>query len=337
MDFGSIHIKTNVLYTWCGIFGFLTVATIVYFLFKYTRRDQDFSEVGLRIRTWWVMIGLLFLAMTTHIIASLAFFALVSFLALKEFFSMIPTRKADRVVLGMAYLVIPITYYVIYIQWYGFYIVLIPVYAFLYFPMLMVLVGETEGFLKAVGTIQWGMMTTVFCISHGAYLLVLPEEPNPQAGGVGLLLFLLILTQLNDVAQFLWGKTLGRTKVAPKVSPGKTWEGLVGGVLTTAGLAFLLAPFLTPLSPLHAVLTGLMIGIPGFIGDITMSAIKRDIRIKDSGDILPGHGGILDRIDSLIFIASLYFLFVFSSELHPPLEPYQTQCCSRHHQPLELH
>ncbi len=154
-------------------------------------------------------------------------------------------------------------------------------------------------------------MTTVFSISHVAFLLVLPAENNPAAGGAGLVLFLVFLTQFNDVGQYIWGKVLGQHRVIPKVSPNKTWEGLIGGVATTTALAALLASWLTPLDLKEAILAGLLIGLGGFVGDVTISALKRDVGAKDSGSLLPGHGGILDRIDSLTYTAPLFFHFVY--------------------------
>ena len=122
-------------------------------------------------------------------------------------------------------------------------------------------------------------------------------------------LFLLLLTELNDVAQYCWGKLLGKHKISPTVSPNKTMEGFIGGVLTTVPLAMLLAPWLTPFSSLDAVLAGALIAVAGFFGDLSLSALKRDLGIKDSGNLLPGHGGILDRVDSLTYTAPLFFHF----------------------------
>src|SRR5581483_1944585 len=168
----------------------------------------------------------------------------------------------------------------------------------------------TSGFLRAVGTLHWGLMTMVFSLSHLAYLLVLRAPATAPAAamrggataspsGPALVLFLVFLTQFNDVAQFLFGKTFGRHPVLPKVSPKKTWEGLLGGVCTTVVLAMTLAPWLTPLHRYEALAAGVLIGLGGFLGDVVISALKRDLGIKDSGTLLPGHGGILDRVDSL--------------------------------------
>jgi phosphatidate cytidylyltransferase len=194
---------------------------------------------------------------------------------------------------------------------FGFFIITVPVYMLLLIPALMVLIGETKGFLRAVGTLHWGLMMTVFSVGHAAFLLVLPAQGNPAAGGPGLLLYLVVLTQLNDVAQYLWGKSIGGSKALPSVSPGKTQAGLAGGVLTTTLLAWLLAPWLTPLTGFQSLVAGFTIGVAGFLGDVTVSAVKRDLGIKDSGTLLPGHGGILDRIDSLTYTAPTFFHYVY--------------------------
>jgi phosphatidate cytidylyltransferase len=293
-----------------GVFLLLVLATLAVWLLGRLRPQADWTELRLRVRTWWVMAGVFAVALVLSRKVSLVFFAFVSFLALKEYLSLIPTRRADRGVLFWAYLAIPVQYLWIGMGWYGMFIVFIPVYAFLLLPMRMVLIGETGGFLRAAGTLHWGLMAMVFSISHVAALLVLPIA-NPHGRGPGLVLFLVFLTQFNDVAQYLWGKSLGRHKVIPLVSPNKTVEGLLGGVATTVALAWLLAPRLTPLTELQSLAAGLLIGIGGFVGDVVISALKRDLGIKDSGTLLPGHGGILDRIDSLSYTAPLFFHFVW--------------------------
>jgi Predicted CDP-diglyceride synthetase/phosphatidate cytidylyltransferase len=205
---------------------------------------------------------------------------------------------------------IPIQYYWAAIDWYGMFIVFVPVWMFLFLPPLMVLRGQTEGFLRAVGTLSWGLMMTVFTLSHMAWLLVSGDAANPVAGGVGLLFFLVVLTQFNDVAQYCWGKLLGRHKVMPHVSPKKTWEGLIGGIATTTLVAALAGPYLTPMDMRWSALAGLILGVAGFLGDITMSAMKRDLGVKDTGGLIPGHGGILDRVDSLTYAAPVFVHFV---------------------------
>jgi phosphatidate cytidylyltransferase len=152
-------------------------------------------------------------------------------------------------------------------------------------------------------------MAFVFCMSHLAYLLNLPAISTVPGGGKALVLYLVFLTEINDVAQYTWGKLFGKTAIVPMISPKKTLAGLVGGVLTTTVLAIVLR-FLSGFDLLFAVASGLLIALSGFIGDLVVSAIKRDVGVKDSGALIPGHGGMLDRIDSLTYSAPLFFHFI---------------------------
>lgn len=291
-----------------GILGLLIVSSIIAFILTISKKEKDFTELNTRIKSWWVMAAVFLLAILVNHTVSLFFLAFLCYLALKEYLSLIPTNRAHRKILFWAYLAIPIQFYWIYIGWYGMFIVFIPVYLFLFLPIQMILIGENKGFLRTMGSVHWGLMIMVFGLSHLAYLLVLPG--TAKLGGAGLVLFVVILTQCNDVAQFIWGKLLGRHKVIPKVSPNKTWEGLLGGVATTVLLSYLLAPLLTPLTVGSALFAGLLIGLTGFIGDVNISSLKRDLNIKDTGSAIPGHGGILDRVDSLTYTAPLFFHFI---------------------------
>ncbi len=304
-----VTLPLPVLYTLAAIYGLLIMATVTVYGLAAYQPEKDWTELKNRMRSWGIIIPVFTLTLLLNQTASLVFFGILSFLALKEYLSLIPTRQADRHVLIWAYLAIGLQYFWVYIGWYGMFLIFIPIYMFLFLPMRMVLIGETQGFLQAIGTLQWGLMLTVYTLSHLPYLLRLEPVAQTAVGGVGLLLYLVVLTEVNDIAQFIFGKLFGRHAVIPKVSPGKTIEGLLGGILTTTILAIGLAPWLTPFSYLHATCLGLLLSLTGFIGDVTVSALKRDLGIKDSGTLLPGHGGILDRIDSLTYTAPLFFHF----------------------------
>ena len=305
-----IDLRSPVVWMLAGIWGLLLLAGIVVFVLSRLYPEKDFLELRQRTRSWWAMVAVYTVAVLSHRAALLWLFGFISFLALKEFFSMIPTRRADRRVLFWAYLAVPLQYYWAGIAWYGMFIVFIPVYMFFIIATRMLLTGKTEGFLKAVSTVQWGLMTTVFSLSHMAYLLMLPARPSSPAGGAGFVMFLVFLTQLNDIAQYVWGKLFGRRPIVPTVSPKKTREGLIGGIVTSMLAAVLIAPYLTPFSSARALGAGCLIAMTGFIGDIIISAVKRDIGVKDTGALIPGHGGILDRVDSLTFTAPQFFYFV---------------------------
>jgi phosphatidate cytidylyltransferase len=150
-------------------------------------------------------------------------------------------------------------------------------------------------------------MLTVYNLSHLAFLVVLPLKEVAPAGGLGLLLFVVLVVQFNDVAQYLWGRLLGHRRITPSVSPGKTWGGFLGGLATSAVLALAIAPWLTPFGPAAALAMGALLATLGFFGDVTLSAVKRDLGLKDTGSALPGHGGLLDRLDSLTLAAPVGF------------------------------
>lgn len=305
------HLTANTFFVMVSILLTLAGATVYGRWLQRKQLERDYTELSQRIRSWWVLVGTVFVVLLMPTGVAVAATAVLSYMALREFLSIVPTRLADRRAIFWSYLMIPLQYYWIAIGWYGMFVIFIPVYVFLLLPFRLVVTGETDGFINAVGTIQWGVMLTVFSISHLAYLFVLPAEQNPLGGGAGLVLYLLLLTEGNDVAQYIWGKSFGHHKIVPTVSPNKTWEGFLGGVGTTMLLGLLLSAVLTPFTFIEGLLAGLLIAVSGFVGDVCVSAVKRDLHIKDTGTLIPGHGGILDRLDSLTYTAPLFFHFLF--------------------------
>ncbi|MBB1274852.1 phosphatidate cytidylyltransferase [Psychromonas sp. SR45-3] len=304
------NIPTHSFYMMIFVVILLITGSLIRWRLQVKNPQTDYLELKQRIQSWWWMIAILFGILLAPTTISIIFFALLSFLALKEFFSIMPTRQADRRILLWAYLAIPLQYYWVASNWYGMFLIFIPIYVFLFLPMRAVFIGETKGFIRSLGTIHWAVMLSVLCVSHIAYLLQLPVK-NEQAGALGLVLFLIFITQFNDVCQYIWGKTLGKHKIIPKVSPKKTWEGFIGGVITVTLISGCVAPYLTPLTMVQGFVAGTLIAISGFVGDVVISSVKRDLAIKDSGTLIPGHGGLLDRIDSLIYTAPLFFHFLY--------------------------
>jgi len=292
------------------IFGILVFATLLFWGIGWLNPKANVSELKSRTKSWWMM-ALIFVGATLfNPKISYIAIGLLSFVAFRELYSIMGFRDSDRRAIFWAFISIPIQYYLAYIGWYGAYIIFIPVVMFLFLPLRLVLKGDTTGIIKSMSSLHWILMLTVFGISHMAYLLSLPELEDFPSGGRGLLLFLVFLTEINDVLQFTWGKLLGKHKIIPKVSPNKTWEGFLGGIISTTIIGYFLG-FLTPLSTEHLILVSFMIGLSGFFGDIVMSSIKRDIGVKDTGNAIPGHGGVLDRIDSLAYTAPVFFHIVY--------------------------
>jgi len=259
-----------------------------------------------KVHAWWPMAGLCFLAATSGAGVSCVLMGLLCYLALKEYFTLIPTTAADRGALLLAYMTIPVQFYWIWSGWFVMAMVFIPVYTSLILPARQILEEETEEFASRTGRILWGVLLFVYFLSHLALLVMLGRVPGTEIGGRELLIYLVFLTEVNDVGAYLTGNALGKHRIAPRVSPNKTWEGVLGG-LVTAVISAVLLRFLTPFSIGRAALAGLCISMAGCVGDLCVSAVKRDVGVKDASKFIPGHGGILDRIDSLTYTAPLFF------------------------------
>lgn len=291
------------------VFALLSLATLLVALLGWWKPQAASRELRERTSSWWWMATLLFAAVYVGDLPSLAFFAFLSFWALKEYVTLLDTRAADHGALVLAFLSIPVQYFWIWRNDYGLFTIFIPVYVFLMLPVRLVLARETAGFVASASQIQWGLMAFVFGLSHLRYVAAFPAAAGSRADGRALLLFLVFVAEISDVFQFVWGKTLGRHKVIPSVSPNKTWEGLLGGV-ATAMLLSLGLRFLTPFSVRETLLVSLVVCLAGFLGGAVMSAVKRDFGVKDFGALIPGHGGMLDRLDSLCYAAPLFFHYV---------------------------
>jgi phosphatidate cytidylyltransferase len=258
-----------------------------------------------RINAWWVMAAVLSICVLAGELVSLLLFALISLVSLREYCAILYKHSNEsRSTYVLFYAALAIQFYLIYIHWYGMFVIFIPVYAFIAVAVLEALRGESQGFLERVAKFQCGLMICVFFISHVVALFML--HLNGFEKNAHLLAFLLLVVQCSDVLQYIWGKLFGRHKVAPALSPSKTWEGLVGGILS-ATLLGASCYWLTPFTPWQAAAVSFILCVTGFFGGLVMSAIKRDNQIKDWGNLIDGHGGMLDRLDSIVFSAPVFF------------------------------
>lgn len=301
--------QAQAVWLFVGIGAVLVVATAVGRLLA--RRAAEaarptIDNLNARIHAWWVMAVLVGIAFVFGRPGVLVLFFLVSLLALREFVTLLPTRRGDYWALVAAfYVVLPLQYLWVGMGWYGMFTVFIPVYAFLLLPILAATGDDTTRFLERAAKVQWGLMISVFCISHVPALLTLDISGFAHRQLL-LIAFLVVVVQSSDVLQYVWGKLYGRHRIAPGLSPSKTWEGFVGGVASASLLGGLLW-WITPFSFLQAMGMALLVCLTGFLGGLVMSAIKRDRGIKDWGHMIEGHGGVLDRLDSVCFAAPVFF------------------------------
>lgn len=296
-----------------GAAAVLVIASIVGWILKLRLAPDGphatIDNLNSRIRAWWWMVAVLAAAFWFDKAGVIVLFALLSFFALREYITLCYTRRGDHVVLMLSFfLALPVQYALIWIDWYGLYSIYIPVYGFLILPIFAALGADTTRFLERASKVQWGLMICVYCLSYVPALMTL-SIPGYEGRNLLLIAFLVLVVQGSDVLQYVWGKLLGKHKVAPSLSPSKTWEGLIGGVASATALGAALHG-ITPFTPLRAALVALVICLMGFFGGLVMSAIKRDRGVKDWGHMIEGHGGILDRLDSVVFAAPIFFHIV---------------------------
>ncbi len=275
------------------------------------------------LKTWWVIVPTFGAAVLIGQPAVAVLFVCIAWLGLGEFARLVPQRTEDRSLRIIALLFVPVHYIFICLEWTTAAFVFIPLGAFLAMSVAQTSSGRTDGFTGAVSRWYWALLLLAYGPSHAVKLWSIPESSSGPVGPAGWFIYLLVLSEMNDISQAFFGRHWGKRRIAPNVSPFKTWVGFFGGVATTCVLAMALAPALTSFGSGDAALfyadwsglayafaAGLLIAVSGFFGDINLSAVKRDAGVKDSGTLLPGQGGVLDRIDSLTFTAPVFYCFV---------------------------
>ena len=317
MNFFSLHAHSSAIplqagYIFIGVFAVLSVASFTgqWLKRKKGRGNPAVANLNARIYAWWVMTLVLLLAFWFGKTGTVVLFFLISFAALREFLTLVYRRSSDyNVMVACFYFLLPVQYYFVLTEWYGMFSIFIPVYGFLLLPIIASLGGRTEQFLERTAKTQWAAMISIFCLSHVPALMNLRLEGFAHGQNVLLLIFMIAVVQSSDVLQYVWGKTLGKRKIMPSLSPSKTVASTVGGIASATVVAVLLSP-ITPFSPLQAGIIGLVVCLMGFFGGLVMSAIKRDYGVKDWGNLIQGHGGMLDRVDSVCFAAPVFFHIV---------------------------
>jgi len=282
----------------------LVIATVIGQVLRRTARAEStratVANMNVRIVAWWTLCGMMALALALGEGAVVALFALFSALALGEFIRLTPGES-----FWPFFVFTPLQYWMVWSRSHEMFAILIPVCAFLYIPAYHLIAGGADRFLDRTARAYWGLMVCTYCLSHAPALLML-NIPGYAGRNTTLLFYFLLVVQSSDVMQYVWGKLLGKRPVAPRISPNKTWEGLIGGCVTATAIGAALYGA-TPFQPWQAAAMSATITLVGFAGGLTMSAIKRDCGVKDFGTIVIGHGGVLDRIDSLCFSAPVLF------------------------------
>lgn len=269
------------------------------------------EQFHLRVRTWWLMCTVLAAAFLIGRVTTVVLFGLISFWSLREFITLTPTRPGDhRALFWVFFIITPAQYVLVGLEAYSLYSILIPVFGFLFITARVSFSGDPKRFLERTAKILAGLMICVYCLSFAPALLNLPiPEDMPKDQNARLLFYFVLVVQFADIAQYVWGKLLGKRLIAPEVSAGRTWEGFLGG-LASATLFGTVLWWSVPLTPWQAAGLSALTALAGMAGGMTMSAIKRDRGVKDYGTLVVGHGGVLDRIDSICFSAPVFYYTV---------------------------
>ena len=291
-----------------GIGVLLIVASTIGWLLKRRMKSPNsvIDNLNTRINAWWVMVAIFAIAIFLGKFAVIILFFIASGIALREFLTLTPITRYDYWPLLFAYfIVLPLQYILVAVSWYELFCIFIPIYGFLFLAILAAITGSAHNFLARIAEVQWGLMITVYSISFIPALLILPID-HYQDRNLLLIAFLVFVVELSDVLQYVFGKLFGKHSISPNLSPSKTIEGFIGGILSASLIGACLW-WVTPFSFIQAGLISLMITLLGFLGGLVMSAIKRDRGVKDWGKLISGHGGVLDRLDSICFAAPIFF------------------------------
>ncbi len=293
-----------------GTLGLLLLASLVGFLLKYFQTDSKAHPVidnfNGRVRLWWWLALALSLAFWLGKPGITVLFGFISFYCLREFISLQYTRRSDHWAIAAGfYIILPLQYALIWLEDYDSYSLLIPVYAFLFLPMLSALHSDSTRFLERSSKVQWGLMISIYCISHVPALFAL-KIPGYEGRNLLLIAFLVIVVQSSDIAQYLVGKLTRGMPLIRRLIPEMTSKTILSG-LASATLMGLLLWWMTPFTWWQAPLIALAIAIMGMLGNLVMAAIKRDRGIDSWGDTIVGYGSMLDKLESVIFAAPIFF------------------------------
>lgn len=259
-----------------------------------------YSDVPIRIKSWVYIIAV-FAVMLLHPLSMSVIVTLLSLYALKEYFTMNPVQSS--VMSFLVYIVAVPVFLSLYTNNYCLFVLSVIAHILLLLLVNSFFIREKHLNMKLVT----GIIFCVFSIGHLSFIRNL-DDPQHQIDGIRVIFFLVLLTELNDIFQYLTGKTLGRRKITPRISPNKTVEGFLGGIVLTTLMANATGLFLLPLKSFMVyTIIGIVIAVLGFCGDVAMSLIKRKAGVKDTGNLIPGHGGLLDRLDSLLFVLPISY------------------------------
>ena len=261
-----------------------------------------------RTNSWWVIFLFYIVFFCLYPPMGHVALCLLAVFGFREIIINSKNLEVPKELLWMSYLLIAIQFVVTSSSNNILSLMVTPLAGMIVTTIFCILFESVETTIKLPPFMLWTMMITTTGFAHLSFLSSAGQVPN-GASAQGLLIYFIFLTQFNDVLQFIWGTAFGKRLISPVISPKKTWEGLIGSIITSMGIAFGLK-FLTPFSGFQSLFIGFMIPLFGLWGDLTISSLKRSLNVKDMGTLIPGHGGILDRVDSILLSSIVYFYLI---------------------------
>ncbi|MFK7821571.1 MAG: phosphatidate cytidylyltransferase [Planctomycetaceae bacterium] len=326
METITTNLNGRLLWMIAAVFSALSIGSAARLLsMRGAAADVVRSRIG-SLKTWWALSCLLAVAVITAPAGVIILLLVASWLAMEELYPLLKPGPVERGTMVLVFGAIVVNYLLILTNQVAAFSIFLPVVSLLVLSVWRSIGGYTKGYLASTAGLYFAVMVVGFGLSHAALLFRLPVSEFHTLGNIGWFLFLIILTETNDIFQALVGRRIGKHKVTPGVSPNKSWEGCLGGTVATIVVASTLSPYLTPFADRTAMqsmelpvtqpffwstLVAVVISFAGFLGDINMSAIKRDAGVKDGSTRLPGQGGVIDRIDSLTFTAPVFYYSLY--------------------------
>lgn len=316
------NVNAYLIWVILATFGALTLGTGVRMVALQNAATDLVRQRMSSLKVWWALAVIMSVSVVLGHLGATLLLGVASLLAMGEFLRLLGGREkignpavASLAACGAIHYGLVAAGNFAAASWF------LPIAALLLTGTARAPVRPPQDYIRTTAASFWGLMLMVYALSHALFFFGIDAQfnvdVNPPVGPAGWFLFIVILTEMNDIMQAIVGRQWGKTKITPLVSPNKSLEGLAGGLLTTVLLSIMLTPLLTTLTVNQGRLAGfvisigaaIVISISGFLGDINMSAIKRDVGVKDGSSMLPGMGGIIDRVDSLIFSAPAFYYF----------------------------
>jgi phosphatidate cytidylyltransferase len=265
------------------------------------RIGKEIRSMWLKYSLWFIMVPVIIIPMFFNKLVVEFVFLALSLYSFEEYARAVGLWK-EQSYMWVARICVVLIYVTVMTKQIGAFMSM-PAYIIMFAFLYPIFRDTYKGMIQRSVLLIFGVIYFGWFLGHLAFLMNVPT-------GRQLILAFMLIVITNDASAYVIGSTFGRHKMVPNLSPNKTWEGAIGALLISIGVTIAIRFALYDMSPLMALGLGAALGFGGACGDLTLSLIKRDVQIKDSGHLIPGHGGLLDRLNSILFVSPIFFHFM---------------------------